>query len=85
MAAELPRNAFSVAKEGKVFEQKKILQPLLGTHEGMKMGCIISPQSERSELGGFLFMSSGSEWLLLCVRERLLLYNHSHFHQWSSI
>ena len=37
MGAELPRNSFSVAKEGKVFEQKKLLQPLLGTPEGTKM------------------------------------------------
>ena len=35
-------------------------------------GVIISPQSEQSEQGGFLFMSSGSEWLLLSVWERLL-------------
>ena len=26
-----------VAKEGKVFEQKNLLQPLLDTHEGTKM------------------------------------------------
>ena len=26
-----------VAKEGKVFEQQKLLQPLLDTHEGTKM------------------------------------------------
>ena len=31
----------SVAKEGKVLEQKKLLQPLLGTPEGTEMGCII--------------------------------------------
>ena len=31
----------SVAKEGKVFDQKKPLQPFLYTHEGIKMGCII--------------------------------------------
>ena len=37
MGAELPRNSLSVAKEGKVFEQKKLLQPLLGTPEGTKM------------------------------------------------
>ena len=37
MGAELPRNSLSVAKEGKVFEQKKLLQPLLGTHEGTKI------------------------------------------------
>ena len=30
----------------------------------------ISPQSERSELGAFLFLSRGSKWLLLCVWER---------------
>ena len=33
---------------------------------------IISPQSERSELGAFLFLSRGSKWLLLCVCEWLL-------------
>ena len=27
----------SVAKEGKVFEQKKLLQPLLDTYEGTKI------------------------------------------------
>ena len=27
----------SVAKEGKFFEQNKLLQPLLDTHEGTKM------------------------------------------------
>ena len=37
MGAELPRNSLSVAKEGKVFEQNKLLQPLLGTPEGTKM------------------------------------------------
>ena len=37
MGAELPRNSLSVAKEGKVFEHKKSLQPLLGTPEGTKM------------------------------------------------
>ena len=37
MGAELPRNSLSVAKEGKVYEQKKLLQPLLGTPEGTKM------------------------------------------------
>ena len=31
----------SVAKEGKVLEQKILLQPLLGTPEGFEMGCII--------------------------------------------
>ena len=31
----------SVAKEGKVFDQKKPLQPFLYTHEGTEMGCII--------------------------------------------
>ena len=31
----------SLAKEGKVLEQKKLLQPLLGTPEGFEMGCII--------------------------------------------
>ena len=31
----------SVAKEGKVFDQKKPLQPFLYTHEGIEMGCII--------------------------------------------
>ena len=30
-----------MAKEGKVLEQKKLLQPLLGTPEGFEMGCII--------------------------------------------
>ena len=30
-----------MAKEGKVLEQKKLLQPLLGTPEGTEMGCII--------------------------------------------
>ena len=30
-----------MAKEGKVFEQKKLLQPLLGTPEGIHSGCII--------------------------------------------
>ena len=34
---------------------------------------VISPQSERSELGAFLFLSRGSKWLLLCVLEWLLL------------
>ena len=31
----------SVAKEGKVFDKKKPLQPFLYTHEGTEMGCII--------------------------------------------
>ena len=31
----------SVEKEGKVLEQKKLLQPLLATLEGTEMGCII--------------------------------------------
>ena len=31
----------SVAKEGKVFDKKKTLQPFLYTHEGIEMGCII--------------------------------------------
>ena len=31
----------SVAKEGKVLEQKKLLQPLLETPEGIHSGCII--------------------------------------------
>ena len=31
----------SVAKEGKVFDQKKPLQPFLYTHEGIETGCII--------------------------------------------
>ena len=31
----------SVAKEGKVFDKKKPLQPFLYTHEGIEMGCII--------------------------------------------
>ena len=31
----------SVAKEGKVLEQKKLLQQLLGTPEGIHSGCII--------------------------------------------
>ena len=31
----------SVAKEGKVFDQKKPLQPFLYTHEGIEMGFII--------------------------------------------
>ena len=31
----------SVAKEGKVLEQKKLLQPLLGTPEGIHSSCII--------------------------------------------
>ena len=30
-----------MAKEGKVLEQKKLLQPLLGTPEGIHSGCII--------------------------------------------
>ena len=33
----LPRKCMSVAKEGKVFEQKKLLQPLLDTYEGTKI------------------------------------------------
>ena len=41
MGAELPQNSFSVAKKGKVFEQKKLLQPLLGTPEGTKMVCTV--------------------------------------------
>ena len=32
----------SMAKEGKVLEQKKLLQPLVGTPEGIYRGCIIS-------------------------------------------
>ena len=31
----------SVAKEGKVFDKKKTLQPFLYSHEGSEMGCII--------------------------------------------
>ena len=31
-----------MAKEGKVFDKKKPLQPFLYTHEGTEMGCIIS-------------------------------------------
>ena len=31
----------SMAKKGKVLEQKKMLQPLLGTPEGIHRGCII--------------------------------------------
>ena len=31
-----------MAKEGKVLEQKKLLQPLLGTPEGVHRGCTIS-------------------------------------------
>ena len=36
---------------------------------------IISPHSERSELGAFLilFLLRGSKWLLLCLCEWLLL------------
>ena len=30
-----------MAKEGKVLEQKKLLQPFLGTPEGIHNGCII--------------------------------------------
>ena len=30
-----------MAEEDKVLEQKKLLQPLLGTPEGFEMGCII--------------------------------------------
>ena len=30
-----------MAKEGKVLEQKKLMQPLLGTPEGTEMGCSI--------------------------------------------
>ena len=30
-----------MAKEGKVFDKKKPLQPFLYTHEGTEMGCII--------------------------------------------
>ena len=33
----LPRKCMSVAKEGKVFEPKKLLQPLLDTSEGTKI------------------------------------------------
>ena len=32
----------------------------------------ISPQSERSEQGGFLFIPRCSKWLLWCMRERFL-------------
>ena len=41
MGAELPQNSFSVEKEGKVFGQTQLLQPLLGTPEGTKMTCTI--------------------------------------------
>ena len=74
----MPRNAFSVAKEGKVFEQKKILQPLLGTHEGNEMGCIIF--SSQVGLRRFTLMHSfqnmyntmGSKMDGLAVREHFL-------------
>ena len=33
----LPRKCMSVAKEGKVFESKRLLQPLLDTSEGTKI------------------------------------------------
>ena len=36
----LPRKCASVAKEGKVFEPKKLLIPLLDTSEGTKNTCI---------------------------------------------
>ena len=39
---ETSKNEVSVAKEGKVLEQKKPLEPLLGTPEGIYRGCTIS-------------------------------------------
>ena len=46
----------SVAKEGKVFDKKKPLQPFLYTHEGIEMGCII-----------FFFYKFDSDGLLYCI------------------
>ena len=60
MATKLPRNALSVAKEGKVFEKKKkLLQPFLGTPEGTKMTWII-----------FFFYKSYSDGLLYCTAQK---------------
>ena len=52
----------SVAKEGKVLEQKKLLQPLLGTPEGTEMGCIIFFTSSTMKVySNIQFVKSGQK------------------------
>ena len=46
-----------------------VLPPVLNI---LPVSCTLEAQSERSELGAFLFQTKGSKWLLLCVWEWLL-------------
>ena len=51
-----------MAKEGKVLEQKKLLQPLLGTPEGTEMGCIIFFTSSTMKVySNIQFVKSGQK------------------------
>ena len=66
----------SVAKEGKVFDQKKPLQPFLYTHEGIEMGCII------------FFFTSSTLTVYSNVHTQIARHNYylhhiaSHFYYW---
>ena len=53
-----------MAKEGKVLEQKKLLQPLLGTPEGTEMGCIIFffTSSTMTVYSNIQFVKSGQKF-----------------------